>query len=377
MSRKLYVAISGLIGAGKSTLATALGKVMVLPVFYEPVIDNDYLTDFYKDPGRYGFPMQIFLLNRRFAQQQQVIWNGAGGVQDRSIYEDTVFCRMLHEAGHIDARDYATYTSLFENMSNFMQRPNLIVHLDVSPETSMERIRKRARDAEVGITLEYLQQLHAGYERFIEDISKRIPVIRVDYSQFRGDEEMAAMIRDEWARLTNVRDVSFSQRDSCLRVDAAEFQPSPRQTQNVEQPADLKKFYRLQQRLQRAFANRRQRTVGVLMNANTFQWHVSVDELKLARRWGLVQSVGDSHSLVTGGPTLLKFYDDRFQVLQERLQAAFANGVKDRPLVGLTDAALPWHVTRDEVELAVEWKILRRRGWKYVPGPGLWDSASI
>ncbi len=58
-SSDLFISISGLIGAGKSTLATKLGERMNLPVFYEPVIDNVYLSDFYKDPSRYSFPLQV------------------------------------------------------------------------------------------------------------------------------------------------------------------------------------------------------------------------------------------------------------------------------------------------------------------------------
>ena len=61
-SSDLFISISGLIGAGKSTLAKKLGERMNLPVFYEPVIDNVYLSDFYKDPSRYSFPLQVCLL---------------------------------------------------------------------------------------------------------------------------------------------------------------------------------------------------------------------------------------------------------------------------------------------------------------------------
>ena len=58
-SSDLFISISGLIGAGKSTLATKLAEKMELPCFYEPVIDNAYLADFYKDPARYSFPLQV------------------------------------------------------------------------------------------------------------------------------------------------------------------------------------------------------------------------------------------------------------------------------------------------------------------------------
>jgi deoxyadenosine kinase len=59
-------------------------------------------------------------LNRRFRQQQQIIWQGVGGVQDRTIYEDSVFARMLRDSGLMEDRDYRTYVDLFQNMSNFM-----------------------------------------------------------------------------------------------------------------------------------------------------------------------------------------------------------------------------------------------------------------
>jgi hypothetical protein len=79
---------------GKSTLAKSLGEALGLPVHYEEVMENDYLTDFYGDMRRYAFPLQIYLLNRRFRQHQQIIWQGKGGVQDRTIYEDSVFAKV-------------------------------------------------------------------------------------------------------------------------------------------------------------------------------------------------------------------------------------------------------------------------------------------
>mmetsp|Transcript_19963 Transcript_19963/g.28687 ORF Transcript_19963/g.28687 Transcript_19963/m.28687 type:complete len:255 (+) Transcript_19963:72-836(+) len=206
----LFIGISGLIGAGKSTLAAALAKELGLPVYYEPVVDNVYLADFYQDMKKYSFPLQIFLLNKRFKQQQQIIWEGKGGVQDRTIYEDSVFARMLRDSGHMEERDFRTYMELFNNMSNFMKKPNIIVHLDVSPEESVRRIKLRNRDCESGISVEYLQALYNAYETFIADIARVIPVIKVDYSRFRTAEEMAKMIKAEYAEIANVRHVHFN-----------------------------------------------------------------------------------------------------------------------------------------------------------------------
>ena len=205
----VFIGISGLIGAGKTTLATALAKVLNLPVYYEPVADNIYLADYYKDMSKYAFGLQVYLLNRRFKQHQQIVWQGHGGVQDRTIYEDAVFAKMLCRAGHLEERDYQTYISLFNNMSNFMKKPNIIVHLDVSPEESLRRVHMRERGCESGMTLEFLQNLHDAYEEFLTDIARVIPVIKVSYDNFHTAEEMAARIALEYAHIQNIRLVDF------------------------------------------------------------------------------------------------------------------------------------------------------------------------
>lgn len=194
----LFIGIAGMIGAGKSTLARALGEHLGIDVYYEPVADNEYLEDFYRDTAKYAFATQIYLLNRRFQQHQEIIWTGRSAVQDRTIYEDSIFAKMLVKLGLMDARDYATYQQLFTHMSNFMCRPNVIVYLDVKPDRSMERILARARGAESGITLEYLEALYEGYREFITDVSRYIPVIEVDYDRFRTAEEMATVIEREY-----------------------------------------------------------------------------------------------------------------------------------------------------------------------------------
>ena len=211
MSEDNFIGISGLIGAGKTTLAKALGKVLNLPVYYEPVIENEYLEDFYRDMKRYSFSFQIYLLNCRFRQHQQVLWNGTGGIQDRTLYEDSIFAKVLYEEGNMEEREYKTYLNLFKSMSNFMKKNTLIIHLDCKPEESLERIKKRARGCETGITLEYLQKLYDGYEEFIKQISKVIPVLRINYSKFKTAEEMAEIIKKEYESMQNVRKIDYDE----------------------------------------------------------------------------------------------------------------------------------------------------------------------
>lgn len=205
----VHIAITGLIGAGKTTLCESLSKALGLPAYYESVIDNAYLNDFYADQEKFSFPLQVYLLNQRFRQQQQLIWSGLGGVQDRSIYEDSIFAKMLCESGKMSARDYKTYVDLFKNMSNFMKKPSVLVHLDVSPEESLRRIKERSRGMESGIPLEYLEKLKAGYDQFLQDISKTIPVIRVNWESFKSTDEMVAMIKREFENLHNIRNVDW------------------------------------------------------------------------------------------------------------------------------------------------------------------------
>jgi deoxyadenosine kinase len=204
----IFIGIAGIIGAGKSTLAAALGQHLGIDTYYEPVADNEYLADFYRDTAKYSFAMQVYLLNRRFQQHQEIIWRGRSAVQDRTIYEDSIFAKMLAKTGLMDERDYRTYVSLFRNMSNFMCKPSVIVYLDVSPESSAERIRTRSRDVEKQIPLEYLRALAEGYNEFIEGISKVIPVIRVDYERFATAEEMAEVIRREYLDASFLRNVT-------------------------------------------------------------------------------------------------------------------------------------------------------------------------
>jgi deoxyadenosine kinase len=209
---RMFIGIAGMIGAGKSTLATSLAQHLGIDVYYEPVENNEYLEDFYRDTPRYAFATQIYLLNKRFAQHQEIIWRGRSAVQDRTIYEDSIFAKMLARTGLMDERDYRTYIELFRNMSNFMCKPNVIVYLDVSPETSLERIRSRGRGVETGISLDYLRALHRGYEEFIADVSRVIPVISVDYDRFATAEEMAIVIEEHF------RDHSFL--EQAVRFDA-------------------------------------------------------------------------------------------------------------------------------------------------------------
>jgi len=193
-SRNTLLGISGLIGGGKTTLTKELGKKLGCTTYFEPVEENIFLEGFYKDMKKYSFPMQMYLLNKRFEQHQKMVWAKENAIQDRTIYEDVIFAKMLYEGGYMEKDVFQTYRDTFENMTHFLHRPDMILYLDVEPEIALQRIKKRSRDCETTITLEYLQALQKGYEEWIQDIHPRIPVIRIDWNTFKDTEYIIEII---------------------------------------------------------------------------------------------------------------------------------------------------------------------------------------
>ena len=205
----MHIAIAGNIGSGKTTLTKMLAAHYGWIPKFESVDFNPYLSDFYEDMERWSFNLQIYFLNKRFKDVVDISKTDDVIIQDRTIYEDSVFAAMLAESGLMDPRDYKTYVQLFRYMSNFMCKPNVIVYLDVKPERSLERIKMRSRGCEAGVSLQFLQNLYRQYEIFIQDISRVIPVISVDYDRFATAEEMAQVIQSEYLAHSFIRKVSL------------------------------------------------------------------------------------------------------------------------------------------------------------------------
>jgi len=190
----MFIGIAGLIGVGKTTLTKQLADHLHYQVAYEPVETNPYLNDFYRDKERHGAMMQLHLLAERFKQHQSIIWSQIPTVQDRTIYEDTIFAKMGHEDGWIGDREYRTYKQMFHMMTRFLAYPDLLIYLRVRPEISLKRIQERGRGAEDGLPIEYLHSLHNGYEAFIYDISRFVNVLILDWEEFKTVEEVASKV---------------------------------------------------------------------------------------------------------------------------------------------------------------------------------------
>ncbi len=200
-----YIGIAGTIGVGKSTLTTDLARALNFEPILEEVDGNPYLESFYKDMKGYGTMMQVWLLNHRFRQHREFVTRISlgkirGVVQDRTIWEDTIFARMLnaHPEKIITDLDYNTYLDLFDNMVlRELVFPQLLIYLDCSPETAIERIHARGRTIEQKIDLAYLKALKANYEQFIAEMEQAgVRILRLDWESFRPISEVVRLVHE-------------------------------------------------------------------------------------------------------------------------------------------------------------------------------------
>ena len=182
---KPLIWVEGLIASGKSSFSREIAKRLNLRLVEEPVdsstaVTNPYLELFYKDPKRWAFSMQIYLLHQRYAMQQLAAYEAtgvggyAGAVLDRSLSGDLVFAKMLMKSGHIDPLDFETYKIAYNIMCRSLLPPTLLIYLDVQPQTAFDRMKKRNRNAETGVPLEYLVDLRKGYIELIADAEKAL-----------------------------------------------------------------------------------------------------------------------------------------------------------------------------------------------------------
>ena len=184
MIQKPFVGIAGNIGVGKTTFTELLAKKYDWDEYYESVIDNPYLSDFYSNMERWSFNLQIYFLQHRFESQIKISNNNNGVIQDRTIYEDVqIFARNLHDMGHMSDRDWETYKNLFSNMVRFLKKPDIIIYLKASTDTLISRIKKRNRDFEKNINPEYLYQLNTSYNTWVKN-EKDLNILTIETDNF-------------------------------------------------------------------------------------------------------------------------------------------------------------------------------------------------
>lgn len=190
-TQKIFVAIAGNIGTGKTTLSKLLSERFGWETHFEAVVNNPYLSDFYKDMRRWSFSLQVFFLNNRFTAHQKIAGGANSSIQDRSIYEDAnIFARNLYEEGKMEKRDYLNYLELYGTMCSFLAAPDLIIYLKKSVPKLQERIALRARDYEKDIEPSYLTNLNRYYDEWMDryDLGKKL-IVESDELDFLNNSD--------------------------------------------------------------------------------------------------------------------------------------------------------------------------------------------
>jgi deoxyadenosine/deoxycytidine kinase len=215
-SSKIFVAIAGNIGTGKTTLAQMLSERFSWSAHFEAVTGNPYLADFYENMGRWSFPLQIYFLNHRFKAHQTITEETNSAIQDRSIYEDAnIFARNLYETGLMEERDYRNYLDLYQVMSSFLTPPDLIIYLRKSLPKLQTQIVKRGRDFEKNIPAEYLSNLNRYYDEWMESyqLGKKL-IIESDDLDFVQNPNDFQNITGQILRALDQRDLFLESRMS-------------------------------------------------------------------------------------------------------------------------------------------------------------------
>lgn len=196
----MYVAVEGIIGAGKTTLAKAISERMGWRMLEEPVVDNPLLPLFYQDQKKWAFALQIRMLHSRYRMQQVAANDTTMCVLDRSLPGDRVFAALHTKYGNMHDAEWETYEHCYQAMSA-VRPPMLLIYLRVSPEVAHARMRKRARNMEAGVELSYLRDLAAEYDALIDQIvrgrhawSRGIEVVPVLWNQDLAREDYGAAV---------------------------------------------------------------------------------------------------------------------------------------------------------------------------------------
>ena len=181
----MHIAIAGNIGSGKTTLTKMLAQRYGWTPRFEPVDNNPYLDDFYRDMNRWAFNLQIYFLNKRFKDVVEIANSTETIIQDRTIFEDArIFAPNLHDQGFMSDRDFQNYSDL------------LMIYIRSSIPTLVKHIEKRGRTFEKSIRIDYLTGLQERYENWIKNYKGELIIIDGDNISFEDTPEDFRKVTD-------------------------------------------------------------------------------------------------------------------------------------------------------------------------------------
>jgi len=184
-----FIAIEGNIGAGKTTFAKRFAQDVNAKLVLERFEENPFLPQFYKDPKRYAFPLEMSFLADRYQQLtddlSQYDLFKTSVISDYYVFKSLIFSRVT-----LSEEEYALYRKIFNFMYKDLVKPDLYIYLYQNVDRLLANIKKRGRSYEQSITGEYLEQIHEGYMNFIKT-QKDLNILILDISNidFVQDEK--------------------------------------------------------------------------------------------------------------------------------------------------------------------------------------------
>ncbi len=176
------ISVMGTLGIGKTTYSTLLAERLAYSLVTENYNDNPFLPRFYTDMKRWAFHSQAFFLLEKAKQLEEisVSLEVSSVVQDTPIFQDVYsYALAQHRLGNMDQDEWALYIKLYNGIINHLPQPSLIIYLDATIETIMNRIETRGRSYERDIPLQYIELLHE-LNKAVIDNHKHIPTIFID-----------------------------------------------------------------------------------------------------------------------------------------------------------------------------------------------------
>jgi deoxyguanosine kinase len=175
-----FIAIEGVIGAGKTSLANLLAKERNAKLVLEEFEDNPFLDKFYTDRERYAFQTQLTFLASRFQQQQNIYMKDlfqSSVISDYIFDKDRIFARI-----NLNGDELALYDKIFQIMSFKAPKPDLVIYLQSSLDRLLQNIHKRGRSYEKDMDPDYLSELNEAYNHFFHHYN-RSPLVIINASE--------------------------------------------------------------------------------------------------------------------------------------------------------------------------------------------------
>jgi deoxyguanosine kinase len=191
-----YVAVEGVIGVGKTSLACRLADRLGAETVLEQVEQNPFLADFYRDSERFAFQAQLFFLLSRFRQQQVI---GQPDMFHQMVISDYMFAKDRIFANlNLDDQELVLYERMAEILDQVAVTPDLVVYLQARTDIIFQRIKERGRAFEKRMNRDYIEALNEAYNRFFFSYSGS-PVLVVDTNNvdFRHDDRELERLIDK------------------------------------------------------------------------------------------------------------------------------------------------------------------------------------